>query len=87
MGWPEDWTDLDPLPEGEWERWLQETQAGTWWVWWVREGVDGAFARNLPPLGKGIPKCKDRLKAQGNGQVPLCAVIAWQILKERLEAT
>jgi len=26
---------------------------------------------------------KDRLKAIGNGQVPLCAATAWQILTER----
>jgi hypothetical protein len=28
----------------------------------------------------------DRLKAIGNGQVPLCAATAWQLLKERLDA-
>jgi hypothetical protein len=27
----------------------------------------------------------DRLKAIGNGQVPLCAAKAWNLLKERLE--
>jgi hypothetical protein len=26
----------------------------------------------------------DRLKAIGNGQVPLCATTAWQLLMERL---
>jgi hypothetical protein len=26
----------------------------------------------------------DRLKAIGNGQVPLCAATAWQLLTERL---
>jgi hypothetical protein len=26
----------------------------------------------------------DRLKAIGNGQVPLCAATAWELLKERL---
>jgi hypothetical protein len=28
----------------------------------------------------------DRLKAIGNGQVPLCAATAWNILKGRLDA-
>jgi hypothetical protein len=27
----------------------------------------------------------DRLKAIGNGQVPLCAATAWRLLKERLD--
>jgi hypothetical protein len=27
----------------------------------------------------------DRLKAIGNGQVPLCAATAWKLLKERLD--
>jgi hypothetical protein len=27
----------------------------------------------------------DRLKAIGNGQVPLCAATAWKLLTERLE--
>jgi hypothetical protein len=28
----------------------------------------------------------DRIKAIGNGQVPLCAATAWNILKGRLDA-
>jgi len=31
----------------------------------------------------GIPDTMDRLKALGNGQVPLCAATAWRILSER----
>jgi hypothetical protein len=27
----------------------------------------------------------DRLKAIGNGQVPLCAATAWELLKKRLD--
>jgi hypothetical protein len=27
----------------------------------------------------------DRIKAIGNGQVPLCAATAWRLLKERLD--
>jgi hypothetical protein len=27
----------------------------------------------------------DRIKAIGNGQVPLCAATAWKLLKERLD--
>lgn len=55
------------------DTWLDENQLGTLWL----------------PDEKGIsrlaPACKDRtnrLKAIGNGQVPLCAANAWLILKD-----
>lgn len=55
------------------DTWLDENQLGTLWL----------------PDEKGIPRlapaCKDRtnrLKAIGNGQVPLCAANAWLILKD-----
>jgi DNA (cytosine-5)-methyltransferase 1 len=41
-----------------------------------------------PSLGRvvnGFPAAVDRLKAIGNGQVPLCAATAWRLLKERLD--
>jgi DNA (cytosine-5)-methyltransferase 1 len=34
----------------------------------------------------GVADTVDRLKAIGNGQVPLCAATAWSLLKERLDA-
>jgi DNA (cytosine-5)-methyltransferase 1 len=40
-----------------------------------------------PKLGRvvnGLAARLDRLKAIGNGQVPLCAATAWKLLKERL---
>ena len=40
-----------------------------------------------PPLGRvanGVAYRLDRLKAIGNGQVPLCAATAWRLLNERL---
>jgi DNA (cytosine-5)-methyltransferase 1 len=33
----------------------------------------------------GVADAVDRLKAIGNGQVPLCAATAWKLLSERLE--
>jgi DNA (cytosine-5)-methyltransferase 1 len=33
----------------------------------------------------GVASRVDRLKAIGNGQVPLCAATAWELLKERLD--
>ena len=41
-----------------------------------------------PKLGRvanGVVARLDRLKAIGNGQVPLCAATAWKLLKERLD--
>jgi hypothetical protein len=29
----------------------------------------------------------DRIKALGNGQVPLCAATAWKLLKKRLDGS
>jgi len=41
-----------------------------------------------PPLGRvanGVVARLDRLKAIGNGQVPLCAATAWNLLSKRLD--
>ena len=34
----------------------------------------------IPRVATGIPNRVDRLKALGNGQVPLCVKVAWEIL-------
>ncbi len=47
--------------------------------WWETEPDMGRVADGL---ATGV----DRLKAIGNGQVPLCAATAWKLLKERLDA-
>ena len=36
-------------------------------------------------VANGVAARVDRLKAIGNGQVPLCAATAWKLLKERLD--
>ena len=46
-------------------------------AWWQTE----------PPVGRvvnGVARRVDRLKALGNGQVPMAAATAWQLLKETL---
>jgi DNA (cytosine-5)-methyltransferase 1 len=51
----------------------RDTPSGT--GWWAIE----------PRLGRvadGVAARVDRLKAIGNGQVPLCAATAWRILSE-----
>jgi len=48
-------------------------------VWWSTEPSVGRVAN-------GLAGAVDRIKAIGNGQVPLCAATAWKLLKERLDA-
>jgi DNA (cytosine-5)-methyltransferase 1 len=47
--------------------------------WWQTEPDVGRMA-------DGVAAGVDRLKAIGNGQVPLCAATAWKLLKERIDA-
>jgi len=42
--------------------------------WWKVEP-------NVPRVADGVAARVDRLKAIGNGQVPLCAATAWELLK------
>ena len=45
-----------------------------------------SFASNFLGMDDGMASKLDRLKAIGNGQVPLCAATAWNILKGRIDA-
>ena len=45
--------------------------------WWAVEP-------NVGRVADGVAARVDRLKAIGNGQVPLCAATAWKILSERI---
>jgi len=74
MGWPcPGWTALDPMPELDWRGW----------------DVDPADEGEIPRLARNVPDRVSRLKALGNGQVPACVVLAWEILepKEQTECT
>jgi len=46
--------------------------------WWKIEP-------NVGRVADGVVAGMDRLKAIGNGQVPLCAATAWKLLKKRLD--
>ena len=50
--------------------------------WWKREpaNVSRINQRNMDRMVDGLATRVDRLKAIGNGQVPLCAATAWRIL-------
>jgi DNA (cytosine-5)-methyltransferase 1 len=55
----------------------------------ARFGFDNNWWETEPDVGRmanGVDAGMDRLKAIGNGQVPLCAATAWNILKGRLDA-
>jgi len=45
--------------------------------WWE-------FEPNVGRVANGVASRVDRIKAIGNGQVPLCAATAWRLLNERL---
>ena len=47
------------------------------------QGWGDGWEEGTPRVGKDIPARADRLKAIGNGQVPQCAAMAWQILTQQ----
>lgn len=72
MGWPMGWTSMDDLSADELTRWRAHMNRGSWW---------GYEPRGVPRAVKGgVNNRVDRLKAIGNGQVPLSMVFAWLIL-------
>jgi DNA (cytosine-5)-methyltransferase 1 len=46
-------------------------------VWWATE-------RGVGRVANGLAGAVDRIKAIGNGQVPLCAATAWKVLTQNL---
>ncbi len=42
--------------------------------------LDGSWEIGQPRVSRGVLHRKDRLKAIGNGQVPIAAVLAWRLL-------
>jgi hypothetical protein len=60
MGLPVGWTSLVPLPQEEYDQWLQSQMDGTWWQ----------EEQGLPRVTTGIKDRVNRLKCLGNGIVP-----------------
>jgi hypothetical protein len=73
MGWPKGWTSLDPLDPQEFARWVEAHAKGTVWE-------PEAWEVGTPRIASGTVKRVDRLRCIGNGQVPNCASLAFQIL-------
>jgi len=48
----------------------------------VREQISMDEAQVVPRISQSTVGHVDRLKAIGNGQVPLCAATAWRILND-----
>jgi len=64
---------------------VQETVAGSWNSCFSRQEQDWwNIEPNVGRVADGVAARVDRLKAIGNGQVPLCAATAWRILSESL---
>ena len=70
MNWPLNWESLKPLSIEEFESWKNATISGTWFQ----------AEPPIPRVSNGVKDRVSRLRALGNGQVPLCAVLAWEIL-------
>ncbi len=60
-----------------------QVQFGRSCAWWLRDPADqdGAFESQLGRVADGVANRVDRLKAIGNGQVPLVAATAFRYLK------
>ena len=72
MQWPVGWASCEPLHPSEFALWEDLTRQGTWW--------DESGDHVCPRVAEGIKGRAKRLKALGNGQVPLVAVMAWEVL-------
>jgi len=53
---------------------LEKMRTGTWW------DVDPADAGEMSRTARSVPDQTQRLRTIGNGQVPLAATAAWQLL-------
>ena len=70
MGWPIGWTSLKPLSKEEFIKWFKKVLSNRWW------DDDPADKGNLPRATEYRINRSKRLKALGNGQVPLCVYTA-----------
>jgi len=70
------------------DKWIAETRQNSQGEWATDSSSFGRsswwqFEPAIPRVADGVAARVDRLKAIGNGQVPLCAATAWRILTER----
>ena len=70
MGWPIGWTSLKPLSKEEFIKWFEKVLSNKWW------DDDPADKGDLSRVTEYRINRSKRLKALGNGQVPLCVYTA-----------
>lgn len=86
MGWPAGWTSLDPLDMNEFFDWYDGFANGNPSHYGPEAWRNGLWEKGLPRVGVKIPERVRRLKAIGNGQVPLVAAMAWRLLSPEFKA-
>ena len=70
MGWPIGWTNLKPFSAKDFIEWFEMVLSGNWW------DKDPADEGKLSRVTENKTNRSKRIKALGNGQVPLCVVTA-----------
>ena len=81
MGWPIGWTNLNPLSAKDFLEWFEMVLRGNWW------DKDPADQGNLSRVTEYKINRSKRIKALGNGQVPLCVCTATYNLSKIKEKT
>ena len=76
MGWPIGWTQSGILNKEAFELWKEHMRNGIWWVF--DHGVNKLVEIDNDEQQDQV---KVRLKAIGNGQVPMCVYIVWKLLE------
>jgi DNA (cytosine-5)-methyltransferase 1 len=80
-------TSIGLQGQGKYEQSINSTQSKNRQTTKLEYGSTSNFWSVEPNVGRvvdGLAFRMDRLKAIGNGQVPLCAATAWRLLNERL---
>ena len=72
-GWDKRTTERGQNTQGEWATDSSSFGRSSWW----------STEPSIPRVADGVAARVDRLKAIGNGQVPLCAATAWRILNDQ----
>ena len=70
MGWPIGWTSLKPLSKEEFIKWFKKVLSNKWWD---NDPADEGILSRVTEYRINRSK---RIKALGNGQVPLCVYTA-----------
>lgn len=73
MQWPIGWADLTIDASEAYTHWQQQGA-----IWWQVEPT-------IPRTASDIPNTTEQLTAIGNGQVPLCAATAFNLLQQRFD--